>query len=200
MIHKAQYHGNNLKKKNLRDNAYVILMVVGIWLIAIALMFLIMNVLFYHSNWKSVSYTSLADEITKYSLCIGIILAILFRVFYLKKFKGGIFKSWVFVFALLLCFPALSSVMAKSAMVAYTKHFGAQELLIFKVVEKYKSDSSGYRSRTLYNLRTDNQKYSRIIVSKSNYRQAYVSQTVSLINYKSQFLDYVDFNDFQFVD
>lgn len=159
-----------------------------------------MNILFYNSHWKSVSYTSLADEITKYSLWFGIILAILLRVFYLRKLKSGVFKSWVFAFALLLCFPTLSFAVAKSAMVAYTKHFGEQELLIGKVVEKYESNSSDYRSRTVYNLRTDNQKYSRIVVSKSNYRQAYIGQTVSLIHYKSQFLDYVDFNDLQFVD
>lgn len=188
------------KKKGFKDNVYVVLMVVGIWLIASLPIVLTMSVLSYHSHWKSVTYTPLADEIIKYTIWLGIILVILLRVVCLRKLKSGIFKSWVFAFALLLCFPALLFAITQSAMVAYTKYCGEQVLLIGKVVEKYESRSSSYRSHTVYNLRTDNQKYNRIIVFKSDYHQAYVGQTVSLIHYNSQFLDFVDFDDVRFLD
>lgn len=188
------------KKKGFKDNVYVILMVVGIWLIASLPVVLTMSVLSYHSHWKSVAYTPLADEIIKYTIWLGIILVILLRVVCLRKLKSSIFKSWVFAFALLLCFPALLFTTTQSAMVFYTKYCGEQVLLIGKVVEKYESRSSSYRSHTVYNLRTDNQKYNRIIVFKRDYHQAYVGQTVSLIQYKSQFLDFVDFDDVRFLD
>lgn len=188
------------KKNGFKDNVYVILMVVGIWLIASLPVVLTMSVLSYHSHWKSVTYTPLADEIIEYAFWLGIILAILLRVFYLRKLKSGILKSWVFTFALLLCFPALLFTTTQSAMVFYTKHFGVQELLVGKVIEKYESRAPSSRSSTVYNLRTDNQKYSRIIVFKRDYHQAYIGQTVSLIQYKSQFLDFVDFDDVRFLD
>lgn len=155
----------------------------------------------YHSLWKSVNYTPLADMLIKCAILFGVILVILLRIFFLRELKSGIFKSRIFAFALLLCFPVLSFTITQSAMVTLTKYFGWQGVLTGKVIEKYESKKHiGYHTNIHYHLIIDNKKHSQISVSENNYHKAHIGQTVKLIHYQSPFLDYVDFDDIQLVN
>lgn len=155
----------------------------------------------YHSLWKSVNYTPLADMFIKCAVLFNIILIILLKVIFSRMFKSVLFKSWAFAFLLLLCVPVLSVTITQSAMVTLTKYFGWQGLLTGKIIGKYESEKPvRYRTEIHYHLIIDNKKHSQISVSKNNYHKAHIGQTIKLIHYRSPFLDYVDFDDIQLVN